>query len=149
MRSIINLLRLLLGIVVGMALIAVMPIYDEPFSGCMTHGFTTLERGCTLWFDVLLGFGIVFVVASVGPNSWRPQFWGFAIVIILAIMGGSSGLWTITRGMLLDILSHPSIMVYYWKGAGVATFLGGLLGVGFHYLLLYIRSIIDRARTQV
>lgn len=146
MRSIINLLRLLLGIVVGMALMAVMPIYHEPFGGCKTHGFATLELGCTLWLDVLLGFGIVFLVACVGPNSWRPQFWGFAIVIILASMGGSSAIKT---GIHLDIFSNPSRMVFFWRGAGVATFLGGLSGVGFYYLVLYIRSVIDRRRTQV
>lgn len=146
MRSIINLLRLLLGIVVAIVLMAGMPIYDEPFGGCITRGFATLERGCTLWLDVLLGFGIVFLVACVGPNSWRPQFWGFAIVIIVASMGGYAAFNT---GIHLDIFWNPSIMVYYWKGAGVATVLGGLLGVGFHYLLLYIRSIIDRGRTQV
>ncbi len=146
MKSIINLLRLLLGIVVGIAFTAVIPIYSEPFVGCAVRGFATLQPGCTLWLDVLLGFGFVFCVAIIGPNSWRPQLWAFAFVVLVASMGGLSA---ISSGDHLYVFSHPANMVFYWKGAGLATFLGGLLGVGFHYLLLHICTIVGRGRPQV
>ena len=63
MRSINTFLRFSLSIAVGIAFIAAMPVYDEPFGGCTARGYATLELGCSLWFDVLLGFGIVFLVA--------------------------------------------------------------------------------------
>lgn len=132
MRSIIPYFRMLLGIVVGTAFIGNVPLYDMPFTGCASHGFVTLEAACTLWFDVLIGFGFVFLVACIGPNRWRSQLWAGAAVIIVASMGGLSAM---KSGLHLDIFSHPENMVYLWMGPGLATFLGGLLGVGLYYLL--------------
>lgn len=132
MRSIIPFFRMLLGIVVGTAFIGNVPHYDMPFTGCTSYGFVTLEVGCTLWFDVLIGFGFVFLVACIGPNRWRPQLWAGAAVIIVASMGGLSAMQT---GMHLDLFSRPENMVHLWMGPGLATFLGGALGVGLYYLL--------------
>lgn len=134
MRSVSKLFRLFLGILASIVLIAVMPIYDQPLGGCTSNGFATLELGCTLWLDVLLGFGVVFLVACIGPGGWRPQLWGMAIVFVAASIGG---LPAIKSGVYLDAFSHPVNMVFYWKGAGIATFVGGLLGGGFYYLLIY------------
>ena len=146
MQFTINLLRLLLGLLVCKELIWRMPSYGEPFWGCAVRGFATLQPGCTVWLDVLLGFGIVFSVAIIGPNGWRPQYWGFAIAVLVASMRGLSA---IVWGDYYYVLHDPASIVVYWKGAGLATVLGGLLGVGFHYLLLRIRSAVGRRRPQV
>ncbi len=135
MRPICTSLRLLLCIVISIVFMAAMPIYDEPFGGCKTRGFATLELGCTLWLDVLLGFSIVFLVACFGQTRWRPQLWGFAIVMVVASIGGLSA---IKSGIYLNIFSHPDDMAFYWSGSGVATFFGGLLGVGFYYLFFWL-----------
>jgi hypothetical protein len=141
MWSITTLLRLILSILVGITLIAVMPIYDEPFGGCAIGGYITLDLGCTLWLDVLLGFVIVSIVSWIGPNCWQPHVWGMALVILVASLGGISA---IKSGVYLDIVSHPANISYYWKEeASLATLLGGILGIGFYYLLLYARSILD------
>jgi hypothetical protein len=132
MRFIISFSRMLLGIVVGTAFIGNVPLYDMPFTGCTSYGFVTLEVGCTLWFDVLIGFGFVFLVACIGPKRWQPQLWAGAAVIIVASLGGLSA---IQSGLHLNIFSHPEHMIYLWMGPGLATFLGGLLGVGLYYLL--------------
>lgn len=132
MRSIIPFLGMLLGIVVGTAFIAAIPDYGAPFGGCASHGFATLELGCTLWLDVFRGFGFVFLVACIGPNRWRPQLWAGGVVIIVASMGGLSAM---KSGLHLDIFSHPENIVYHWTGTSLAIFLGGLLGVVLHYLL--------------
>ncbi len=146
MQFTINLLRLLLGLLVCREIIGRMPIYGEPFSGCAVRGFATLQPGCTVWLDVLLGFGIVLSVAIIGPNGWRPQYWGFAIAVLVASLGGLSAISTVDY---LEVFSYPASMLFYWKGAGLGTVLGGLLGVGFHYLLLRIRSAVGRRRPQV
>ena len=125
--SVTTVLRLILSVVVGLVFIALMPIYDEPFGGCQVEGFATLELGCSLWPDVLLGLGTVLLVAFIGPNQLRPYFWGLAIVTVVAVLGGPSG---IKSGMHLDILSQPANLLFYWRGSGLAVFLGGLLGIG-------------------
>lgn len=132
MPSVTSVLRLFLGIVTGLIFMAVLPIYNEPFGGCQSRGFTTLELGCSLWPDALLGFGTVLLVAFVGPNRMRPHFWGLAMITVVAIFGGPSA---IKSGMYLDIWSQPTNMAFYWKGSSVAIFLGGLVGTGTFYFL--------------
>ena len=118
-------------------------IYNLALGGCTGNGFATLQRGCTLWLDVLLGFVIVLSVAVIGPNRWRLQFWGFAVVALVASIGGLSA---ISSGDCSYVFSDPAGVFFYWQGAGLATFLGGLLGLAISHLLLHIRSEFSRRR---
>jgi hypothetical protein len=59
-----------------------------------------------------------------------------ALVILVASLGGISA---IKSGVYLDIVSYPANISYYWKKeASLATLLGGIFGIGFYYLLVYI-----------
>lgn len=131
MRSTANILRVILSIMIGLAFMGLMPVYDEPFVGCQTRGFATLVLGCSLWPDFLTGLVTALVIALIGPRQLRPQLWGLTIVTIIAILGGPAA---IKSGMHLNILK-PAEMMFYWRGSGLALFLGGLMGSGIFYFL--------------
>jgi hypothetical protein len=121
-----DLLRALLGVMAGLALMGLMPVYDEPFVGCQARGFATLMLGCSLWPDFLVGLVTVLVVTLIGPRRFRPHLWGLAFVTIVAVLGGPAA---IKSGMHLNLL-RPADMMFYWSGPGLALLFGGLLGSG-------------------
>jgi hypothetical protein len=132
MRACVDVLRVVAGAMLGLVLMGLMPLYNQPYGGCPVRGFATMERGCSSWPDFLVGMMIVLVVALIGPNRLRPQLWGLVVVMILAVPGGPLA---IKQGMHLNLL-RPDEMMYYWSGAGLALFLGGLLGSGMFALCL-------------
>ncbi|MGB1800281.1 MAG: hypothetical protein ACPHLK_05570 [Gammaproteobacteria bacterium] len=141
MKSIGNLLRIVISILVCIAFVGVIPIYDQPFDGCKTYGFVTLELGCTLWLDVLVGLGIVFFFILIVPRHLKPHLLGGTIVIILAGLGGLPAIKSV---VYLDVLSHPDYMIFYWQRSGLATVLGGLLGIWLYYILLKLSKSKDK-----
>lgn len=63
-----NLLRLFLSIIVGILFIIAMPIYDEPFSGCTTSGFATLELDALcglMYYSVLVLCSLLFALVQI------------------------------------------------------------------------------------
>jgi hypothetical protein len=119
-----DLIRAITSIIAGIALIGLMPRYSEPFVGCQSHGFATLELGCSLWPDFFLGLASALVVGLIGPERFRPPRWGLAFVTVVAVLGGPEA---VRSGMLLDLF-RPAEMIFYWRGPGSALWLGGLLG---------------------
>lgn len=135
-------LKVLLSVMVGLAFMAIMPIYDEPFGGCQDRRFITLVRGCSLWPDFLIGLGVVLLVASLGPNRRLTHLWGVGVVTAVAVLGGPGA---IKAGIHLDLWSQPSNLIFYWRGSGMALVLGGLVGSG---LLMIIPHWLRRLKQK-
>jgi hypothetical protein len=135
-RVLVDALRLFAGTLLGLLSTGLMPLYNQPYGGCPVRGFATMENGCSSWPDLFVGMWVVLVVACIGPNRLRPHLWGLAVVAVVAALGGPLA---ISEGMHLSIV-RPDEMMYYWRGAGLALLLGGLLGSALFDLCLRCSS---------
>ncbi|WP_440223063.1 hypothetical protein ACQQ2N_18590 [Dokdonella sp. MW10] len=140
MKIAFDLLRALIGIIAGVAVMGAVPIYSEPFLGCQVRGFATLMKGCSVWPDFIAGLATVLVVTVIGPARFRPQLRGLVLVATVVVLGG---LAAIKSGMHPN-LSRPAEMVFYWEGAGLALFLGGLTGSGIALYLSHLLKARER-----
>lgn len=142
MQPVSSIVRVIIGIMAGLILIFLMPIYEEPFGGCQAMGFATFVLGCSLWPDLALGFSLVLLVSLIGGTRRKAALWGIALVVALAIVGGPSGL---KSGMPIASWSQPSDLKYFWFGSGTAVLMGGVLGSLLYWLLvrIYYRSSPD------
>ena len=85
-----RLIRDISALAIGIVLFVLVPIYGEPFVGCMESGFSTFVSGCSAWPEFLRGFMFMAAIAIIAAHKKSLSAFCLAAVLVVVMAGGST-----------------------------------------------------------
>lgn len=106
-----------IGICLIAFLVASFPIFNEPFGGCAGYRVLTIEPGCSIWPEILLGSGVALVAWLTLSPFPLARYAVLALIIGMGLMGGPE---VFKLGLPRDLDSLFHYIDWAWVTGGLA-----------------------------
>ncbi len=140
MRAIVTILRVFAAIILALLWVGLFPIYSDPFAGCDSYGYLTLQEGCSNWPQFFRGFGFVLIAAVIAPSRIHLHYVAIVVIGIATLFGGFEGL---RLGGHFDVHSLNDLAGQAFRTYHL--FVGGLLAL---LLFLGVKLVIEGHETN-
>lgn len=117
------------ALILSIILFSSVPIYDQPFGGCVKIDYFSFSTGCSIWPEFLRGF--IFITAIIVFASHKNILIIFGLLsILLVVMSG--GAEQIGKGeeMLYFLKNYLAILDHLKKPLLIGSFSAFLIYIG-------------------